>query len=166
MAHPCWFWLLEEAAILTLISSVLGFGTSFLPKILGFFEEKRDQAHELQMMDKQLEQQIQLGNQKMQMMDIEADIRETETLHKEHAQITRKGSQWAINLSSSVRPIMTYLLFLEFIVLTFLLAFGYIDNAMYEMVWNEPIQSVWAAVICFWFGQRSFNRKWLSLSRF
>jgi len=40
-----------------------------------------------------------------------------------------------------------------------LLAFGYIDNAMYEMVWNEPIQSVWAAVICFWFGQRSFNRK-------
>ena len=51
------------------------------------------------MMDKQLEQQIQLGNQKMQMMDIEADIRETETLHKEHAQITRKGSQWAINYS-------------------------------------------------------------------
>ena len=111
------------------------------------------------MMDKQLEQAIQLGNQKMQMMDIEADIRETETLHKEHAQITQKGSQWIINLSSSVRPIMTYLLFLEFIVLTFLLAFGYIDNAMYEMVWNEPIQSVWAAVICFWFGQRSFNRK-------
>ena len=111
------------------------------------------------MMDKQLEQAIQLGNQKLQHMDIEADIRETETLHKEHAQITKKGSQWAINLSSSVRPIMTYLLFLEFIVLTFLLAFGYIDNAMYEMVWNEPIQSVWAAVICFWFVQRSFNRK-------
>ncbi len=145
--------------MLTLISSVLGFGTSFLPKVLGYFEEKRDQAHELKMMDKQLEQQIQLGNQKMQMMNIDADIRETETLHKEHASITRKSSQWVINLSSSVRPVMTYLLFIEFLILTFMLAFGAIDNQMYMMVWNEPTQSVWAAVVCFWYGQRSFNRK-------
>ena len=145
--------------MLTLISSVLGFGTSFLPKVLGYFEEKRDQAHELEMMDKQLEQQIQLGNQKMQMMNIDADIRETETLHKEHASITRKSSQWVINLSSSVRPVMTYLLFIEFLILTFMLAFGAIDNQMYMMVWNEPTQSVWAAVVCFWYGQRSFNRK-------
>ncbi len=145
--------------MLTLFSSLLGFGSSFLPKILGFFEEKRDQAHELQMMDKQLEMQLQLGNQKMQMMNIEADIRETETLHKEHAQITKKGSQWVINLSSSVRPIMTYLLFFEFVLLSLLLAFGYIDNAMYAMVWNEPTQGVWSAVVCFWYGQRTFNRK-------
>ena len=145
--------------MLTLISSVLGFGTSFLPKVLGYFEEKRDQAHELEMMDKQLEQQIQLGNQKMQMMNIDADIRETETLHKEHASITRKSSQWVINLSSSVRPVMTYLLFIEFLILTFMLAFGAIDYQMYMMVWNEPTQSVWAAVVCFWYGQRSFNRK-------
>ena len=64
--------------MLSLVGSVLGFGTSFLPKVLSFFEEKRDQAHELAMMDKQLEQQLQIGKQKMQMMDIEADIRETE----------------------------------------------------------------------------------------
>ena len=145
--------------MLTLISSVLGFGTSFLPKVIGYIEEKRDQAHELKMMDKQLEQQIQLGNQKMQMMNIDADIRETEPLHKEHASITRKSSQWVINLSSSVRPVMTYLLFIEFLILTFMLAFGAIDNQMYMMVWNEPTQSVWAAVVCFWYGQRSFNRK-------
>ena len=111
------------------------------------------------MMDKQLEQQLQIGNQKMMMMNIEADIRETETLHKEHAQITKKGSLWVINLSASVRPIMTYLLFFEFLLLSLLLAFGYIDNDMYLMVWNEPTQSVWAAVVCFWDGQRTFNRK-------
>ena len=54
--------------MLSLVGSVLGFGTSFLPKVLGYFEEKRDQKHELQMMDKQLEQQLQIGKQKMQMM--------------------------------------------------------------------------------------------------
>ena len=84
--------------MLSLIGSVLGFGTSFLPKVLNFFEEKRDQKHELAMMDKQMEQQIQIGNQKMQMMNIDADIREVESLHKEHAQITKKS--WNINFGS------------------------------------------------------------------
>ena len=145
--------------MLSLVGSVLGFGTSFLPKVLGYFEEKRDQAHELQMMDRQLEQQLQIGHQKMQMLDVEADIRETEALHKEHASITRKSSQWVINLSSSVRPVITYCLFIEFATLTFLLSGGYIDNVMYSLIWNNEFQAIWAAVVSFWFGQRTFNRK-------
>ena len=145
--------------MLSLIGSLLGFGTSFLPKVLGFFEEKRDQAHELKLMDKQLEQQIKLGEQKLQFMNVDADIRETEALQKNQATITVKSSQWVINLSSSVRPVMTYLLFIEFMVLTFLVAWDAIDPATYSLIWSNEIQAVWAAVVSFWFGQRSFNRK-------
>tara|TARA_R110000751_G_scaffold211237_1_gene314802 strand:- start:136 stop:573 length:438 start_codon:yes stop_codon:yes gene_type:complete len=145
--------------MITVISSLLGFGSSFLPSVLDFFKEKRDQKHELAMMDKQLEQQIKIGNQKMQMMDVEADIREVETLHKEHAQITKKSSQFFINLSSSVRPVISYLIFFEFMILTFLLAFGYIDNGMYQIIWSEPMAATWSATICFWFGSRSFQKK-------
>jgi len=145
--------------MLSLVGSILGFGTSFLPKVLGYFEEKRDQAHELQMMDKQLEQQLQIGKQKMQMMDIDADIRETEALHKEHASITRKSSQWCVNLSASVRPIITYCLFVEFAILTLSVNMDWITAQQYTMIWNDEFQAVWAAVVSFWFGQRSFNRK-------
>lgn len=145
--------------MITIISSLLGFGSSFLPSVLDFFKEKRDQKHELMLMDKQLEQQIKIGNQKMQMMDVEADIREVETLHKEHAQITKKSSQFFINLSSSVRPVISYLIFFEFMILTFLLAFGYIDNGMYQIIWSEPMAATWSATICFWFGSRSFQKK-------
>ena len=145
--------------MLSLVGSILGFGTSFLPKVLGYFEEKRDQAHELQMMDKQLEQQLQIGKQKMQMMNIDADIRETETLHKEHASITSKSSQWCVNLSASVRPIITYCLFIEFAILTLSVNMDWITAQQYRMIWNEEFQAVWAAVVSFWFGQRSFNRK-------
>ena len=145
--------------MLSLLGSLLGFGTSFLPKLLGFFEEKRDQAHELKLMDKQLEQQIKLGEQKLQFMNVEADIRETEALQKSQTKMTVKSSQWVINLSSSVRPIMTYLLFLEFMILTFMLAFNSIDLEMYNRIWSNEIQAVWAAVVSFWFCQRSFNRK-------
>jgi len=126
---------------------------------MGYFETKRDQKFELQMMDKQLQNQLKLGEQKMQMMNIDADIRETETLHKEHASITRKASQFWINVSSSVRPTMTYLLFVEFVTLTYLLAFDMINMDMYRLIWNEPMQGVWSAVVCFWFGSRTFNRK-------
>ena len=145
--------------MLSLVGSILGFGTSFLPKVLGYFEEKRDQAHELQMMDKQLEQQLQIGKQKMQMMNIDADIRETETLHKEHASITSKSSQWCVNLSASVRPIITYCLFIEFAILTLSVNMDWITTQQYMIIWNAEFQAVWAAVVSFWFGQRSFNRK-------
>tara|TARA_R100001594_G_C4021003_1_gene259143 strand:- start:12 stop:449 length:438 start_codon:yes stop_codon:yes gene_type:complete len=145
--------------MLSLIGSVLGFGTSMIPKVMSYFETKRDQKFELEMMDKQLQNQLQLGEQKMQMLNIDADIRETESLHKEHASITRKASQFWINVSSSVRPTMTYLLFLEFVTLTYLLAFDMINMEMYKLIWNEPMQGVWSAVVCFWFGSRTFNRK-------
>ena len=145
--------------MLSLFGSLLGFGTSFLPKILSFFEDKRDQAHELKLMEKQLEQRIKLGEQKLQFMNVDADIRETEALQKNQAQITIKSSQWIVNLSSSVRPIMTYLLFIEFMALTFMLANDWIDLTMYDRIWSNEIQAVWAAVVSFWFGQRSFNRK-------
>lgn len=145
--------------MLSLIGSLLGFGTSFLPKLLGYFEEKRDQAHELAVLDKQIEAQERVAAVKLQMVNVEADIRETESLHKEHASITKKASQWVVNLSATVRPVMTYLLFFEFITLTWLLAYDGISKDLYLTIWNNEMQAIWAAVVSFWFGSRSFNRK-------
>ena len=111
------------------------------------------------MQDKILEQQIQLGKQKLHHLVVDSEIREIESLHKEQTQITKKASQFWINVSSSVRPVMAYLLFGEFLTLTFLLAFDAISMEMYTMIWNEPMQGVYSAIICFYFGQRSFNKK-------
>ena len=145
--------------MLSLLGSLLGFGTSFLPKMMDYFQDKQDKKHELSLMDKQLEQQIQIGNQKLDMVHVEADIRETEALLKSQSSLNRQSSQWITDLAASVRPLITYLLFIEFMVLTFLLAFGYIDNEMYALIWSDEIMAMWAAVISFWFGSRSFNRK-------
>jgi hypothetical protein len=146
--------------MLSLLGSLLGFGTSFLPKVMDYFQDKQDKKHELQsLMDKQLEQQIQIGNQKLDMVHVEADIRETEALLKSQSSLNRQSSQWITDLAASVRPFITYLLFIEFMVLTFLLAFGYIDNEMYALIWSDEIMAMWAAVVSFWFGSRSFNRK-------
>jgi hypothetical protein len=145
--------------MLSLLGSLLGFGTSVIPMIMNYFQDKQDKKHELQLMDKQLEQQIQIGNQKLDMVHVEADIRETEALLKSQSSLNRQSSQWITDLAASVRPFITYLLFIEFMVLTFLLAFGYIDNEMYALIWSDEIMAMWAAVISFWFGSRTFNRK-------
>jgi hypothetical protein len=145
--------------MLSLLGSLLGFGTSVMPMIMNYFQDKQDKKHELSLMDKQLEQQIQIGNQKLDMVHVEADIRETEALLKSQSSLNRQSSQWITDLAASVRPFITYLLFIEFMVLTFLLAFGYIDNEMYALIWSDEIMAMWAAVVSFWFGSRSFNRK-------
>ena len=143
----------------SLLGSLLGFGTSFLPKVMDYFQDKQDKKHELELMDKQLEQQIQIGNQKLDMVHVEADIRETEALLKSQTALTKSSSQWITDLAASVRPFITYLLFVEFMGLTMLLAGGYIDNAMYSLIWSDEVVGIWAAVISFWFGSRTFNRK-------
>ena len=144
--------------MLSIIGSLLGFGTSFLPKVMQYFENKRDQAHELVMMDKQLEQKKVLGAQKLQMTHVQADVSETENLLKHDAKITMKSSQWVINLSASVRPVMSYLFFIEFFGLSIAVNAKFITTEQYAAIWNDPTQALFATVVSFWFGSRTFNR--------
>ena len=90
----------------TLLGSLLGFATSLVPEILNFFREKRDQKHELALMDRQLEHAKVIGDQKMAMVEVEADTRETEALY-EHASAP-SGSGFIDGLRGSVRPVITY----------------------------------------------------------
>tara|TARA_R100001082_G_scaffold86774_1_gene53332 strand:+ start:676 stop:1098 length:423 start_codon:yes stop_codon:yes gene_type:complete len=137
----------------------MGFGTSFLPKVMDYFQDKQDKAHELRLMDKQLENQKVLGAQKLQMTHVEADIRESEALLKHDAKLQNKASPWVVNLAASVRPVVTYLLFLEIFVLTFAVQFGFIDKEQYQLIWSSEMSAVWAGIVSFWFGSRTMARK-------
>ena len=66
--------------MLSLFGSLLGFGTSFLPKIMDYFQDKQDKAHELKLMSAQIYQQKALGEIKLQHMHVEAEIKETAAL--------------------------------------------------------------------------------------
>jgi len=149
--------------MLSLLGSLLGFGASALPKVMGYFQNKMDNAHEILLMGKQLESQLQLQKAGAEMrlaeVNVDADIRETEMLHKEQIKITLKASQWCVNLSSSVRPIISYLFFGELVFLTVAVYMDWVSMEEYNMIWNNEMQAVFAAVVSFWFGSRSFNRK-------
>ena len=59
--------------MLSLLGSLLGFGTSFLPKVMEYFQDRSDKAHELKVMEVQIRQQKELAAQKLEMVNVEAE---------------------------------------------------------------------------------------------
>tara|TARA_R110000751_G_scaffold100692_2_gene194661 strand:- start:457 stop:906 length:450 start_codon:yes stop_codon:yes gene_type:complete len=145
--------------MLSLLGSLLGFGTSIIPDIMGFFKEKQANKHELSMMDKVTDREVKVQNVKLQMTEITADSGEANAARQTHAKVTVKSSQWVINLSASVRPVITYAFFVELIVLTVAVFNDWITQTEYTMVWNNEMQAVWAAVVSFWFGARELRKR-------
>ena len=146
--------------MLSLLGSLLGFGTSFLPKVMDYFQDKQDKAHELQVMEVQIRQQKELASQKLEMVNVEADIREVEALQKS---MQPTGVAWVDGLRGSVRPVITYaffglFIFVEVSAYLSLTAAGVSGLDAVNAVWDEDTKALFAAVISFWFGGRAIAR--------
>ena len=146
--------------MLSLLGSLMGFGTSFLPKVMDFFQDKQDKKHELAVMEVQKRQQKELASQKLEAINVEADIREIESLHKS---MQPTGVKWIDGLRGSVRPVITYaffglFIFVEVSAYLSLTAAGVSGLDAVNAVWDEETKALFAAVISFWFGGRAISR--------
>ncbi len=147
--------------MLSLLGTLLGFGTSFLPKVMDYFQDKSDKKHELLVMEVQIKQQKELALQKLEMVNVEADIREVEALQK--SMQTPTGVRWVDGLRGSVRPVITYAFFMLFCFVEVsaylaLTASGVSGLDAVNAVWDEDTKALFAAVIAFWFGGRAVAR--------
>tara|TARA_R110002110_G_scaffold142015_8_gene330142 strand:- start:10800 stop:11249 length:450 start_codon:yes stop_codon:yes gene_type:complete len=146
--------------MLSLLGSLLGFGTSFLPKVMDYFQDRSDKKHELAVMEVQIKQQKEIAIQKLEMVNVEADIREIESLHKS---MQPTNVKWVDALRGSVRPVITYAFFMLFCFVEIaaylsLTAQGVSGLDAVNVVWDEDTKALFAAVIAFWFGGRAINR--------
>ena len=91
--------------MISLLGSLVGFGTSFLPKVMDFFQDRADKAHELKVMSLQIEQAERIAQIKLEQINVEADVREIESLHKS---MQPTGVPFIDGLRGSVRPVITY----------------------------------------------------------
>ena len=71
--------------MITILGSLIGFAGSALPKVFDMFQDYQDRKHELQVMDRQVEQAKMLHGQKIEALNIEADISESKALYKHDA---------------------------------------------------------------------------------
>ena len=146
--------------MLSLLGSVLGFGTSFLPKVMDFFQDKQDKKHELAIMEVQIRQQKEVAVQQLEMVNVEADIREIEAIQKS---VKNTDVKWIDGLRGSVRPVITYcffglFIFVELSAYVSLTASEISSLQAVQLVWSDEVMGLFAAVLSFWFGGRAINR--------
>ena len=148
--------------MITILGSLIGFAGSALPKVFDMVNDWQDRKHELAMMDRQLEASKLQHVQKIEALNIEADISETKAIYKHDQSLKTTGFMSA--LRASVRPVITYLFFTLFAVIKGTAIYGliYTDGVVWEMaiqtLWDEEPQGIFAAIISFWFGSRALQR--------
>ena len=147
--------------MLTLIGSLLGFASSALPDLFGLVRDWQDHKHELAILDRQMEMQKLGHQQRLEEIEVQADIVESKALYKHDRPV---GVAWVDSLRASVRPVITYAFFLLFAAvkgsgLYVLIAVeGLVLAEALPRIWDPETQALFAAVMSFWFGQRALNK--------
>ena len=142
--------------MLTLFSSLIGLGSSIIPgifnRVMEYKQDTKDKAHELEMNKQTAENQ-------RDMRMIEGVGTANVAVQTTAQQTIGSSSQWVVNLAGTVRPILTYIFFAEFFVLSMLTAFGVLEQGEFAEIWNEDMTNIFAIIISFWFGQKMVS-KW------
>jgi hypothetical protein len=161
--------------MLTLVSTILGFASGGLPKVLDFVQDRGDKKHELAMMAANREREIALAKEgfiaqakveeiKTEQVAMQTQAQEKLAMWKHDMKIGEGASTWVINLRASVRPVVTYL-FVGLLIVVDIAGIWYaystgvaFAEAM-DMVFNDDEMAILAAIIAFWFGSQAFNKK-------
>lgn len=147
--------------MLTGIIGILGALAGFLPSLLQFLSLKANnaQAIELKRLDieaakQNIALQVDLGN-------AQADIEQQRHIYTYAA--APSGVKWVDALAVFVRPYITLIMFhawvgLEVMLCLYAIANGVAFSEMADKLWDADVKSLFAAIIGFWFGDRSGKR--------
>jgi hypothetical protein len=165
----------------SLISTLGGLLISGLPKLLDFFQDKSDKAHELELAKMQTERELQmlergyLAQAKMEeirtdqvMMQTDADM--TKAAYEHDAKVLAKAAPWASTFVATVRPMVTYLFVAELFVINVGIGvyvfmhpgiIGSIDDLLKisSEIFSSDEMAMLGAIIGFWFGSRGWQKK-------
>ena len=160
--------------MLSLISSLMGFASAGVPRLLDIWQNKGDQKHELALMAMQREREIALAREgfvaqaqvemiKTEQIEMQTQAQEKLAIWKHDSKLAEGGSTWVINLRASVRPVVTYI-FVGLLVVVDIAGIWYaystgvaFAEAM-ELVFSSEEMAILSAIISFHFGGRAFSK--------
>ena len=148
--------------MISLLGTLLGFGTSIVPEVLGYFKQQQANKQELAMLEAKAKYAAQLSELKVKELDAQAEIEETKGLYEHDRSIDAGGFVNA--LRGSVRPILTYLFFIAFASVKGVMIYAMIENqnidwfTAVESAWDDETQAIFSAIIAFWFGNRAMSK--------
>ncbi len=159
----------------TLLTTLISFLAGGVPKLLNFFQDRSDKAHELEIVRLQTEREVQMLKEgyvaqakveeiRTEQITIQSAEKEREALYAHDIAIGQGASQWVINARAFTRSFITYGLFFLF---AFVEIFGFyyavktgVDFSIaLDLLWDNETQIIWASVVSFWFGSQAFKSK-------
>lgn len=134
--------------MMTLIGTLLGFLGAAFPEIMKMYRDRSDKAHELAILDRQIESQKQGHQQRLEAIERLTDAGEMQTLYKTF----HSGISWVDGLNASVRPMLAYAFFA-------LYAYVKITQAIHTpwRLWDAEDQAIFASIMSFYFGHRAMR---------
>lgn len=167
--------------MLSLFSTLGGLLISGLPKLLDYFQNKADQKHELALAQVQTERELQLAAQgfiaqqkveeiRTDQIAMQTDAQMTEAALKHDEKVLEMASTWVVNFVGTVRPVVTYIFVLELCAINAWIAYyvysrpSLVSNMddlirVSDIIFSSDEMAMLGAVIGYWFGSRSWNKK-------
>ena len=167
--------------MLSLFSTLGGLLISGLPKLLDYFQNKADQAHELRLASLQTERELQLAAAgfiaqqrveeiRTEQVSMETDARMTEAALKHDEKVLDRASKWVASYVGTVRPTVTYIFVIELVLINAFMAWylyehpGLIrsidDVILYsDLIFSSDEMAMLGGIIGFWFGSRGWSKK-------
>tara|TARA_R100001594_G_scaffold109984_2_gene144712 strand:+ start:1526 stop:1981 length:456 start_codon:yes stop_codon:yes gene_type:complete len=147
--------------MISLLGSLLGFTTSFLPSILDVFKQAQAHKQKLEMMKLQGELLEKKSALRIQELDKQAEIKEVEGLYKHDASLD--GGKFVNGLRSSVRPVITYIFMGLFIAVEISIIVKFMETGgewteAVNLLWSDEVAGLWSAILAFWFGNRAISK--------
>ena len=158
----------------TLLTTLISFLAGGVPKLLDFFQDRADKAHEMDMAKLQTEREVQMLKEgyiaqarveeiRTEQVAIQSAEKEREALYAHDIAIGQGASQWVINARAFTRSFITYGMFILF---AFVEIFGFmyawktgVDFSIaLDQLWDNETQIIWASVVSFWFGTQAFKK--------
>ena len=166
--------------MLSLISTLGGLLISGLPKLLEYFQNKADQAHELKLAEKQTERELALAAQgfmaqqkveeiRTDQIAMQTDAQMTEAALKHDEKIMEKASRWVVNYVGTVRPTVTYLFIFELLAINAAITYYVFQHPMLvnniddlvkvtNIIFSDDEMAMLGGIVGFWFGSRNWKK--------
>ena len=167
--------------MLSLISTLGGLLISGLPKLLEYFQNKADQAHELKLAAVQTERELALAAAgfaaqarveeiRTEQVAMQTDAQMTEAALAHDAKVLEKAASWVVNYIGTVRPTVTYIFVAELVAINAFMAIYLwqrpdlitsIDDIIRysDLIFSSDEMAMLGAIIGFWFGSRQWGKK-------
>ncbi len=147
--------------MVTIFASLVGFISSILPEVIKYFKDRSDKKHELDILAKQITFSKYTKTHQIEEVRAYHDILEQKSLYSTYS----SGITWVDAINALVRPIIAYSFFILYIWVKYL-QYTAIDlnqaplSFYLDILWNIDDQAIFAGIISFYYGQRTFRKLW------